>query len=95
MEATDAARHVLEGIHNNQLFILSHPEYRDVMSARHNALLAALPAEAEDAARVESSRSILSNPIYFEPAREPEGQDLLLSRLPESGSQSARRGVKP
>ena len=102
MEATDAARYVLEGIRNNQLFILSHPEYRDVMSARHNALLAALPQEPQDEARVESSRSILSNRIYFEPRHEPEAEDLastreaeLRSPHPESGFQSARRGVKP
>jgi NAD(P)-dependent dehydrogenase (short-subunit alcohol dehydrogenase family) len=95
MEATDAARYVLDGIRNNQLFILSHPEYRDVMSARHNALLAALPEEPQDAARVESSRSILSNRIYFESALAPDEDLEVISRHPESGFQSARRGVKP
>jgi NAD(P)-dependent dehydrogenase (short-subunit alcohol dehydrogenase family) len=99
MEPVDAARYVLEGIRNNSLFIMSHGEYRDVMSARHNALMAALPGEEPDAARVESSRSILSNRIYFEAALAGEssvasGTDVeLSSRHPESGSQAARRGV--
>jgi NAD(P)-dependent dehydrogenase (short-subunit alcohol dehydrogenase family) len=100
MEAVDAAGYVLKGIRNNELFIMSHPEYRDVMSARHHALMAALPEEAVDEARVESSRSILSNRIYFETALAPEEalastrETEVLSPHPESGFETARRGVK-
>jgi NAD(P)-dependent dehydrogenase (short-subunit alcohol dehydrogenase family) len=67
MDAVEAGRYVLRGIHHNDLFILSHPEYRDVMSARHAALMAALPDEPIDELRAESSRPILSNRIYLEP----------------------------
>ncbi len=102
MEAVDAAQYVLKGIRNNELYIMSHAEYRDVMSARHHALMASLPEETPDAARVESSRSILSNRIYFETALASHAEDLastreveVLSLHPESGSESARRGVKP
>jgi NAD(P)-dependent dehydrogenase (short-subunit alcohol dehydrogenase family) len=66
MDADEAARHVLRGIRENRLFILSHPEFRDVIAARNAALLAAVPDEPADAARVESIRWLLSNPIYTE-----------------------------
>ena len=99
MEPVDAARYVLKGILNNQLFIMSHPEYRGVMSARHAALMAALPEEEADEARVESSRSILSNRIYFETALPPElavasePDAEVSSPHPESGFEPAKRGV--
>ncbi len=68
MDATQAARHVLEGIKNNQLFIISHPEFRDVLRARHAKIEASIAAEPIDAVRAESVRFILSNPIYSENA---------------------------
>lgn len=64
MDAEVAARYVLEGIKRNALYIFSHGEFRDVMAARHAALLAALPDEPVNEARAESIRWILSNPIY-------------------------------
>ena len=64
MEAVDAGRYVLAGIKRNALYILSHPEFRDVLAARHAALLGALPDEPINQARADSIRWILSNPIY-------------------------------
>jgi NAD(P)-dependent dehydrogenase (short-subunit alcohol dehydrogenase family) len=64
MEAVTAGRYVLEGIRNNSLYILSHPEFRDVLAARHAALLAAIPDEPVNQARADSIRWILSNAIY-------------------------------
>lgn len=64
MDAVAAARYVLDGIKRNALYIFSHPEFRDVMAARHAAVLAAVPDEPIDAARAESIRWILSNAIY-------------------------------
>jgi NAD(P)-dependent dehydrogenase (short-subunit alcohol dehydrogenase family) len=64
MDAVEAARHVLRGIRENRLYIFSHPEFRDVIAARHAALLAAVPDGPIDEARAESIRWILSNPIY-------------------------------
>ena len=64
MEAVEAARYVLEGIRANRLFIFSHPEVREVLAARHQALLAAVPDEPLNQARADSIRWILSNPIY-------------------------------
>ncbi|HUN26640.1 MAG TPA: SDR family NAD(P)-dependent oxidoreductase [Steroidobacteraceae bacterium] len=64
MDAVVAGRYVLEGIRENRLYILSHPEFRDVLAARHAAILAAVPDEPINEARAESIRFILSNPIY-------------------------------
>ncbi|MGH8149912.1 MAG: SDR family NAD(P)-dependent oxidoreductase [Steroidobacteraceae bacterium] len=64
MDAENAARYVLEGIRNNSLYILSHPEFREVLAARNEAILAAVPDEPINTERADSIRWILSNPIY-------------------------------
>jgi NADP-dependent 3-hydroxy acid dehydrogenase YdfG len=68
MDAVEAGGHVLKGIKDNQLFIVSHPEYRDVLRARHAKIEASITNEAIDEARAESVRFILSNAIYSEDA---------------------------
>ena len=68
MDAVEAGRHVLNGIKNNQLFIISHPEYRDVLRARHAKIEASISNEPVDGVRAESVRFILSNAIYSENA---------------------------
>lgn len=68
MEAVEAGRYVLDGIRNNKLFILSHPEFREVIASRNAALLAAIPDEPINEARAESVRWLLSNKIYSEGA---------------------------
>ena len=64
MEAVEAGRFVLNGIKNNHLFILSHPEFRDVLRARSSKIDASIPEVPIDTARAESIRFILSNAIY-------------------------------
>jgi NADP-dependent 3-hydroxy acid dehydrogenase YdfG len=66
MDAVEAGGHVLRGIKNNQLFIISHPEYRDVLRARHARIEASITDEPIDPVRAESVSFILSNPIYSE-----------------------------
>ena len=69
MDAMDAARHVLQGIKENQLFIISHSEFRDVLKARHAKIEASIACmNPINEARAESVRFILSNPIYSENA---------------------------
>src|SRR5690606_34246477 len=77
MDPIKAGEYVLRGILNNDLFIFSHPEYRDVMAARHAALMAALPDEPPDELRVESRRPILSSPIYLEALAKRQGSQTL------------------
>ena len=68
MDAVEAGRYVLRGIHDNQLYIFSHPEFRDVMTARGAAILRAVPDEPINQARADSVRWLLSNRIYDEGA---------------------------
>src|SRR5450631_152610 len=68
MDAVEAAGHVLKGIKNNQLFIISHPEFRDVLRARHAKIEASISEHPIDPVRAESVSFILSNAIYSENA---------------------------
>ncbi|HEY4214141.1 MAG TPA: SDR family oxidoreductase [Steroidobacteraceae bacterium] len=67
MDAFEAGEHVLNGIRNNQLYILSHPEFRQAICDRTNALLASIPAGSVAAippARVAFAQ-VARNPIYL------------------------------
>jgi len=68
MDAVDAGLHVVRGIRENQLYILSHPEFREILRARHGKIERSITDEAVDEARAESVRFILSNPIYSDDA---------------------------
>lgn len=46
MHPLEAGERVLNGIRNNDLFILSHPEFKDGMEERFNAILTSVPDEA-------------------------------------------------
>jgi hypothetical protein len=59
--------HVLRGVRRNDAFIMAHPEFRDGMQARHDALIRALPNEPPNEARRElliRFPAMLHNPIY-------------------------------
>jgi NAD(P)-dependent dehydrogenase (short-subunit alcohol dehydrogenase family) len=64
MDAVTAAGYVLDGIRHNRLFILSHPEFREVLKARSDLLLGSIPDEPLNQARADSARWLLSNPVY-------------------------------
>jgi NADP-dependent 3-hydroxy acid dehydrogenase YdfG len=64
MDAVEAGGHVLKGIKENQLFIISHPEYSEVLRARHAKIEASISNDAIDEVRAASVRFILSNEIY-------------------------------
>ena len=68
MDAVEAGGHVMRGIKDNQLFIISHPEFRDVLRARHAKIEDSIAKDAIDEVRAESVRFILSNAIYSEDA---------------------------
>lgn len=46
MHPLEAGERVLNGIRNNDLYILSHPEFKDGMEERFNAILTSVPDEA-------------------------------------------------
>jgi short-subunit dehydrogenase len=64
MDAEEAGRHVLRGIKKNELFIISHPEFRDVLRARHAKIEASISKDPIDEVRAKSVSFILSNEIY-------------------------------
>jgi len=64
MPALEAGRRVLEGIRHNDLYIITHPEFRDGIRARCDAVLEAVPQYAPDPKRVKAISFLLSNPIY-------------------------------
>jgi NAD(P)-dependent dehydrogenase (short-subunit alcohol dehydrogenase family) len=52
MDPLEAGERVLNGMRNNDLFILSHPEFRAGMEERFNSILLSCPDEAFPAARL-------------------------------------------
>ena len=52
MDPLEAGERVLNGMRNNDLFILSHPEFRAGMAERFNSILLSCPDEAFPAARL-------------------------------------------
>ncbi len=48
MDPEELARHVLEGVKKNQLYIIPYPEVRASLKAHFDAVLAALPPEDSD-----------------------------------------------
>jgi NAD(P)-dependent dehydrogenase (short-subunit alcohol dehydrogenase family) len=60
----ETGKRVLEGVRRNDLYILTHPEIRPVLAARAAALLAALPDEPADPARIAASAPLLDVSLY-------------------------------
>jgi short-subunit dehydrogenase len=67
MTGAEVGAHVLEGVRRNDLYILTHPEIRPVLEARAAALLAALPPEAVDEARIQAQSRLLDSSLYRTP----------------------------
>jgi NAD(P)-dependent dehydrogenase (short-subunit alcohol dehydrogenase family) len=66
MDPLQAGRIVLQGIRNNYLHIVSHPEYGQAIQDRAEALMASIPTdEPAPEARVALERSTLRNPNYL------------------------------
>jgi NAD(P)-dependent dehydrogenase (short-subunit alcohol dehydrogenase family) len=64
MDPMKVGERVLEGILRNDLYIFTHPEFRDGIKSRCDAVMAAFPDEEPDPARVAAIGFLLSNPIY-------------------------------
>jgi NAD(P)-dependent dehydrogenase (short-subunit alcohol dehydrogenase family) len=65
MDPMEAARIVLTGIRNNDLFILSHPEFRDGLKERMDALLASVPDTTAPAERMAQEQVTMHNSLYL------------------------------
>lgn len=67
MDPLEVGEYVLRGIKRNDLFILSHPEFRNAIKARSEALMRAIPDEAVNIKRYDVIKQIghlIYNPVY-------------------------------
>ena len=67
LTGTQVGECVLRGVRRNDLYILTHPEIRSVLEARAAALLAALPSEEVDEARIQAQSRLLDASLYGTP----------------------------
>jgi len=66
MDPGECGERVLAGVRRNDLYILTHPEFRQGLEERFQAILASFPDEPPDTARAETVPFLLSNPIFRE-----------------------------
>jgi len=67
MDPLEVGERVFRGIKRNDLFIMSHPEFREGIEARNQALLRSLPDEPTNKKRIaimKKTETLLYNPIY-------------------------------
>ena len=65
MDPLEAGERVLNGVRNNDLFIFSHPEFRDGMQERFDAFMASVPDEAPPPERAKVEQILAHCPIYL------------------------------
>jgi NAD(P)-dependent dehydrogenase (short-subunit alcohol dehydrogenase family) len=78
MDPVEVGERVLHGIRRGDLFIMSHPEFREGLVARNEALVRALPEEPPNTRRRDAVKmfgTLLYNPIYDaqQPVTPPQG----------------------
>jgi NAD(P)-dependent dehydrogenase (short-subunit alcohol dehydrogenase family) len=71
MSYVEAGERVLAGVRRNDLFILTHPEFREGVRDRFDTTLAAFPDEPLDAERAAAIPFLTSHPVYAPENRLP------------------------
>ena len=66
MSANEVGERVLAGIRNNDLYILTHPEFKRGTRARFEAILASYPNESINEERAKEIAFLLGNPVFDE-----------------------------
>jgi short-subunit dehydrogenase len=66
MSAEEVGERVLAGIRNNDLYILTHPEFKEGTRTRFEAILASYPDESINEARAKEIAFLLGNPEFDE-----------------------------
>jgi NAD(P)-dependent dehydrogenase (short-subunit alcohol dehydrogenase family) len=64
MDPLEAGERVLNGVRNNDLFIFSHPEFKDGMRERFDAFLASVPEETPPPDRARAEQILAHCPVY-------------------------------
>src|SRR5262245_45842470 len=71
MDPIECGERILRGIRRNDLYIFTHPEFREGATDHYNAMLAAFPDEPINTARADAIRFLLANPIFKEALHKP------------------------
>jgi NAD(P)-dependent dehydrogenase (short-subunit alcohol dehydrogenase family) len=71
MSYVEAGERVLAGVRRNDLFILTHPEFRDGVRDRFETTLAAFPDEPLDTERAAAIPFLTAHPVYAPENRLP------------------------
>jgi NAD(P)-dependent dehydrogenase (short-subunit alcohol dehydrogenase family) len=82
MTKEEVGERVLNGVRKGDLFIMTHPEFREGIVARNNALLRAIPDEPLNEKRANLVRqfgTLMYNPIY-DAQRQVGGDEIQLKR---------------
>ncbi|HEY5411388.1 MAG TPA: SDR family NAD(P)-dependent oxidoreductase [Caulobacteraceae bacterium] len=66
MEPEEAGRRILDGVRQGRLYILSHPELREAVRERHDAIDASWPDEPINHARAASISNLLTTQAYVD-----------------------------
>ena len=81
MEPLEAGERVLNGVRNNDLFIFSHPEFKDGMQERFDAFLASVPDETPPPGACQGRADPGPLPDLSAGDRAPQGQAQVVSEL--------------
>lgn len=71
MTPDETGERVLQGVRRGDLFILTHPEFRDGVRERIETLLNAFPDEPINTERANAINFLTSHPIYAPESRLP------------------------
>ena len=66
MDPVECGERILRGIRRNDLYIFTHPEFREGAEEHYRAMLAAFPNEPINEERAAAIKFLLSNPIFKE-----------------------------
>lgn len=64
MDAVECGQRVVRGIQRNDLYIFTHPEFKDGARERCEKILASFPDEPINQTRADAIKFLLSNPIF-------------------------------
>jgi hypothetical protein len=85
MSAEEAGERVLNGVRRNDLFILTHPEFREGVRERSETLLDAFPDEPLNEERASVITFLTSHPVYApQSRREPPRYPTVTEPAPAS-----------
>ena len=66
MQPREVGERVLQAIHEERLYVLTHAEHGELLARRFDAILASLPTDPGDPRRAAVERTVLANPVYDE-----------------------------